>query len=161
MPMQATTTSPLFSAALRPDGSLRLVGGWVTLGLSAMVALPFTVAVPDIALPTGIAFVGIAAGLTALAWRQKRQTRITQQVTVWPDQLEVLTSDGTGAHTLRRFDPHAIRLVLERDDDEKVLAMRLTAGQDSVELGAFLKPEDKASFAKAFGTALRKARAAR
>jgi uncharacterized membrane protein len=161
MPMQATTTTPLFSAALRPDGSLRLAGGWITLGLSALVAAPFMLAIPEIALPTGLAFALIAAGMGVLAWRQSRQKRMTQQVTLWADQLEVVTSDSKGARTLRRFDPHAVRLILERDEDEKVVAMHLRSGKDSLELGAFLKTDDRASFARAFGTALRKARAAR
>ena len=72
MPMQATTTTPLFSAALRPDGSLRLAGGWITLGLSAVVAAPFMVAVPEIALPAGAAFVLFALAMGVLSWRQSR-----------------------------------------------------------------------------------------
>lgn len=161
MPMQATTTTPLFSAALRPDGSLRLAGGWITLGLSAVVAAPFMVAVPEIALPAGTAFMLFAFAMGVLSWRQSRQRRQTQQVTLWADQLEVASSDSKGNRTLRRFDPQAVRLVLQRDENEKVTAMHLRTGKDSLEIGAFLKGEDKASFARAFGTALRKARAAR
>jgi uncharacterized membrane protein len=59
---------------------------------------------------------------------------------------------------LRRFDPKAVRLVLDRDMNEKTRALRLRSGAENVEIGAFLSPDDKASFAKEFGRALRQAR---
>ena len=50
--------------------------------------------------------------------------------------------------------------MLDRDADEKTVAMRLRSGKDELEIGTFLNSDDKSSFAKALGTALRKARAA-
>ncbi|HEY8576566.1 MAG TPA: DUF2244 domain-containing protein [Devosia sp.] len=158
MPMQATTTTPLFSAALRPDRAPGIVGGWVGLGAATLMALPFAVLVPEVLLPAGTAFLAGSAGMTALSVRQSRRRSMRQQVTLWPDQLEVVTSHGKGERKLRRFDPKTVRLVLERDSNEKAVAMRLRQGQSELEIGAFLSVEDRASFAKAFGTALRRAR---
>ena len=160
MPMQATTTTPLFAAALKPDQSPRLFGGWMAFVLAATAVTPLAVLVPGVLLPTTIAFAIGGAGLVALSARQARRRKLTQQVTLWPDQLEIASTDRHGMRTLRRFDPASVRLVLERDENEKAQAMRLRAGMDEMELGAFLKPEDRSSFAKAFGTALRKARQA-
>lgn len=160
MPMQATTTTPLFAAALQPDRSPRLTGGWLAFALAAIAVTPLAVLVPGVLLPAAVAFALGGAGLVALSLRQSRRRKLTQQVTLWPDQLEVVTTDRHGVRSLRRFDPAAVRLVLERDDNEKAVAMRLRAGTDELELGAFLKPEDRSSFAKAFGTALRRARQA-
>ena len=158
MPMQATTTTPLFAAALKPDRSPRIVGGWVAFAVAAVAAAPLAVLVPGVLLPAAVAFGIGGAGMTALSLRQSRRRRLTQQVTLWADQLEVATTERSGARTLRRFDPKTVRLVLQRDDNEKAVAMRLRAGKDELELGAFLKPEDRSSFARAFGTALRRAR---
>ena len=158
MPMQATTTTPLFAAALKPDRSPRIVGAWVAFAVAAGAAAPLAVLVPGVLLPAAVAFGIGGAGMTALSLRQSRRRRLTQQVTLWADQLEVPTTARSGARTLRRFDPKTVRLVLQRDDNEKAVAMRLRAGKDEIELGAFLKPEDRSSFARAFGTALRRAR---
>jgi len=62
MPMQATTTTPLFSAALRPDRSPRVAGGWIALLAAALMAAPLGVAMPELLLPGGVAF------LIAIAW---------------------------------------------------------------------------------------------
>ena len=158
MPMQATTTTPLFAATLRPDRPLRLFGGWLAYGLAAIAVMPLVVLVPGIALPAAVAFALGGAGLAGLAVRQSRQRKLAQRITLWPDQLEIASTDRQGARSLRRFDPAHVRLLLDRDVNEKTVALHLRAGQDALELGAFLSPEDRASFAKAFGTALRRAR---
>lgn len=160
MPMQATTTTPLFSAALRPDRSLRLAGGWIALSLCAIAALPLMIVVPSLALPVASGLVAVGTGMGIVGFRQSRARRITQQVTLWVDQMEIATTQPNGEKSLQRFDPQTVRLVLDRDENEKMVAMRLRNGKESVEVGAFLTPEDKSSFAKALGTALRKARAA-
>ena len=160
MPMQATTTTPLFAAALKPDRSPRIVGGWVVFAVAAVATMPLAVLVPGVLLPAGAAFAIAGAGMTMLSLRQSRQKRVTQQVTLWADQLEVAIIERNGARTLRRFNPKTVRLVLERDEQERTTAMRLRSGKDELELGSFLKAEDRSSFAKAFGTALRRARLA-
>ena len=160
MPMQATTTTPLFAAALKPDRSSRVMGGWLAYAMAGIAATPLAVLVPGALLPVIAAFGVGGAGLTALTMRQSRRKRLSQQVTLWADQLEVATTNHKGERTLRRFDPRKVRLVLNRDDNEQTMAMRLRDGKDEMELGAFLKPEDRSSFAKAFGTTLRRARQA-
>lgn len=158
MPMQATTTAPLFSAALRPDRALRLAGGWIALSLSAAAVAPFMLVVPEVVVPAAVALAVTATGLGGLGLRQSRQRRITEQVTLWADQLEIVTIDVRGTRSLRRFDPQSVRLLLERDENEKVQTLALRHGEEKLPLGQFLSPDDKASFARAFGTALRKAR---
>ncbi len=160
MPMQATTTTPLFAAALKPDRSPRLIGGWVAFALAAIAATPLAVLIPGVLLPAAAAFAIAGAGLAALSVRESRQRRMAQQVTLWADQLEIATTDRQGVRLLRRFDPKTVRLVLDRDENEKAVRMRLRSGKDEFELGAFLKPEDRSSLARAFGTALRRARQA-
>ena len=160
MAMQATTTTPLFAAALKPDRSPRLLGGWLAFAVAGMAATPLAVLVPGVLLPAAVAFGIGGVALAVLSVRQSRRRRIAQQVTLWADQLEIATIDQQGARLLRRFDPKTVRLVLDRDENEKAVRMRLRSGKDEFELGAFLKPEDRSSLARAFGTALRRARQA-
>lgn len=158
MPMQATTTVPLFSAALRPDRSPKIMGGWVSLAVATVLAAPLAVIVPEALVPIAAAFVGGVTAMSWLTWHQARQRKVTQQITLWPDQLEVVTLNGKGDRLLKRFDPRTVRLVLHRDDYERVVVMSLRHGNEGFEVGTFLSNVDKSSFAKAFGTALRKAR---
>lgn len=157
--MQATTTTPLFTAELTPNRSLSARGVWILAGLTLVLfatpgllflslgAFPVTVLMTL----TGIAIVlGLYLGLR----RSKRQERIT----VWAEQIEWQVTDSAGETVLRRFDPATVRLVLTRDEHEKTTAVRLRQGPEALEVGSFLSNEDKSSFAKALGTALRQAR---
>ena len=159
MPMQtSTTTSPLFSATIRPDRSLRAAGGWIGLAIAGILGLPFAIAVPEFLLPGAAGFVLAGGGLTAFSWRQARRARLVEQITVWPDQIEI-TSTGRGQERdMRRLDPKKVKLVLTRDENERTTAMHLTFGNERVEIGRLLAVTDKSSFARAFGQALRKAR---
>lgn len=159
MPMQtSTTTSPLFSATLRPDRSLRVAGGWIGLGVAGLLGLPFLVAVPEFLLPGILGFAIAAGGLTAISMRQAHRAKLVEQITVWPDQIEVVTSTRGEEKQLRRLDPKKVRLLLDRDDNERTTAMYLNHGDERIEIGAFLAVNDKSSFARAFGQAVRKAR---
>ena len=160
MPMQATTTTPLFTAELTPHRALggRELGTVVTL--SALLILTPIMLYPSfgIAAVAGFALVDLLAiaGIVYLAFRRGKRREL---VTLWRDELEILVVDAKGERTLQRFNPKLVRLTLDRDLNEKTLAMRLRAGSAVIEIGGFLNADDKSSFAKAFGTALRKARA--
>lgn len=160
MPMQATTTSPLFAAELTPHrtlgrGGMQLVVALVILLILSPLLLALSAGVGP--LLGFIVLDMIAIGATLLL--SSRQGKKREIVRLWSDQLEVVSVDTKGDRVLRRFNPNAVRLVLDRDVNEKTLALRLRANRDEMEIGAFLNSDDKASFAKAFGTALRKARA--
>lgn len=161
MPMQATTTTPLFSAELTPHRSIGPRGGWVLLSLCAVFA-----ALPVLALASSfpwpvmavlMAIDAVAIGLTLLISLRLGKKR--EQITVWSDQIEWTATDGKGDKVLRRFNPKTVRLMLDRDADEKTTTIHLRHGKDDLEVGSFLNGDDKSSFAKALGTALRKARA--
>lgn len=158
MPMQATTTQPLFAATLRPERSLRSAGGWLALVIAGIVGTPLLVAVPEFLLP-GLSAYGLAGGgLVLFGIRQARRGQAYEKVTVWTDQLEIVSVEANGARTLRRFDPKTVRLRLERDENERTLGLVLVADKDEKALGSFLSTDEKSSFAKAFGRALRQAR---
>ena len=159
--MQVTTTTPLFAATLRPDRSLRMAGGWLALVLATIVAAPFLLALPEFVVPGLSAFAIGTACLAAMSVRQARQRHVSQQVTLWADQIEITTTRPGVEKTLERFDPAEARLRLERDGFERTTGIYLRASDREIVLGPFLSTADKSSFAKAFGAALRKARRAR
>ena len=159
MPMQAITTMPLFAADLTPNRSLSAAGAWLLAGLTLVLfALPGLLFLSMGAFPVtvlmGVTGLGIVAGLFVGLRRSKRRERIT----VWTDQIEWQNTDSAGVSVMHRFNPHTVRLLLTRDEHEKTTAVRLRQGEETVELGSFLSSEDKSSFAKALGTALRQAR---
>ncbi|HWU18591.1 MAG TPA: DUF2244 domain-containing protein [Devosia sp.] len=160
MPMQATTTSPLFAAELTPHRALGRGGRRLVAALVILLVLSPLLLVLSGSIWAMVGFValdGVAIALTF--YFSARRGKRREIVRMWSDQLEIASIDAKGDRVLRRFEPRLVRLVLERDDNEKTLALRLRSGREDLEIGAFLNGDDKASFAKAFGTALRKARA--
>lgn len=159
MPMQtSTTTSPLFSATLRPERSLRAAGGWIGLFLAGIVGTPFLIAVPEFLLPGLAGFALAGAGLLTLSIRHSRAEHRAEEIVVWPDQVEITSAKKGEARQMRRFDPKRVRLVLQRDENERTTAMHLHSAGEAIEIGAFMAIADKSSFARAFGQALRQAR---
>lgn len=159
MPMQATTTAPLFAAELTPHRGLHGRGLWLVSGLTVLLlAAPGLLFLPMGLVPVAFVMGAIGFAVTVALYLGLRQVKQRERITVWADQIEWQVTDSAGATTLRRFAPGSVRLVLTRDAFERTEAIILRDGTDSCELGAFLSPEDKSSFARALGSALRRAR---
>lgn len=154
-----TTAKPLFAATLTPHHSLGRTGFRYVIVLALMLfAIPAAIFVSLGAWPI-VAFLG---GTIVLIWwaltASMRAGRRRETVTLWPDQLELKRISGRGQEQLLRFNPFFVKLVIDRDFNERTLKLHLRTRDDDVEIGSFLNGDDKASFAKAFGTALKKAR---
>lgn len=161
MAIQTTTTMPLFAAELTPHRSLSRRGVRLVVALAAALALIPGLLFFSLGAWPVLGFMGLDVLAIAVALHVSlRQGKKREQVRVWPEQLEWTSTDAKGIRTLKRFDPKSVRLLLDRDGNEKTVRLRLRAGTEDVEIGSFLHPDDKSSFARAFGTALRKARAA-
>ena len=156
--MQVTTTTPLFAATLRPGRSFGTAGGWLGLVLAGIVGAPLLIAIPEFVLPGLLAFGLAGGGMTAFSLHQARKGQQYQQVSLWPDQLEIVDVSSRQARMMQRFAPSQVRLRLVRDHFERTEAIFLSHDKGEVELGRFLSRDEKASFARAFGTALRQAR---
>ena len=159
MPMQATTTTPLFAAELTPHRSLTPRGMRIVIVLVVLLAaLPGVIFYALGAWPVvgfmGLDVIAIAFALHTAMRREKRH----EQVMLWSDRLEVVATDARGVQAKSQFSPKAVRLVVDRDFNERTVALKLRTAKGETEIGAFLAPDDKSSFAKAFGTALRQAR---
>jgi uncharacterized membrane protein len=100
---------------------------------------------------------GVAALYAALKW-SFRDGRRAEQVTLWANRLEIRRFSPSGEEKLESFNPFFLRLRVTRDFDEHIVEIALQQREEKIVVGAFLNPDDKASFAQAFGSALRKAR---
>lgn len=154
-----TEAKPLFAATLRPHRSLSRKGlRWVIAAVAVSASIPGIVFYSLGAWPI-VGFMGL--DVLAVWWALSASLRDGRQfetVTLWPDQLELKRVTGRGKEQLTTFDPVTTKLVIDRDYNERTTALHLRTLDADIELGAFLNSDDKASFAKAFGTALKRSR---
>ena len=150
---------PLFAATLTPHRSLSPRGKRVVIGLVAALAL-----VPGIIFYIAGAWPVVGfMGLDVLAiWValtvSMRGGKAYEVVTLWPGALELKKVDAMGTEDVLSFSPFIVRFVIDRDFNERVTGLWLREHERKIAIGAFLSPDDKQSFSKAFGTALKKAR---
>jgi uncharacterized membrane protein len=149
---------PLFSASLTPHRSLTARGRRIVVAAIAIAASIPGITMYALGAWPVVGFMGL--DVLAVWWALSASTRSggrAEHVSLWPDALEVRQVSPAGAETVTRFNPFFTRLVVERDAD-RVTGLLLESRERSLVLGSFLNPSDKASFARAFGAALARAR---
>lgn len=87
-----------------------------------------------------------------------RAARAYEEVEVTRTALVIRKVKPSGKAEELRFNPQWARLEVERIEDEGVTRIFVRAREGRVPVGAFLNPEDRTSFAQAFGAALAEAR---
>lgn len=154
-----TQARPLFAATLTPHRSLSRNGvRWVIAVMAIAASIPGMIFFSLGAWPI-VGFLGV--DVIAVWWAlsaSMRDGRQVETITLWPDELELKRVTPKGKEELLRFNPFFVKLVIDRDFNERTTALHLRTREADTVIGAFLNPDDKASFAKAFGTALKRAR---
>ena len=154
-----TQARPLFAATLTPHRSLTRRGYRYVIALACVMAsIPGIVFFSMGAWPI-VGFLGL--DVLAIGWALAASMKSGKQyevVTLWPDELEVKQVAASGKAEITRFNPFFVKLVIDRDFNERTTALHLRSRETNLTIGAFMNPDDKASFAKVFGTALKKAR---
>jgi len=150
---------PLFAATLTPHRSLSPAGKRVVIGLAAALALvPGMLFYAAGAWPV-VGFMGLdVAAIWVALTLSMRTGKACEVVSLWPGALELRRTDARGTEDVLRFATSQVRFVIERDFNERVTGLWLREPDRQVPLGAFLSTEEKLSFSRAFGTALRQAR---
>lgn len=87
-----------------------------------------------------------------------RSGRAFEEVTVNESEVLVRKVTSSGLITEHRFHPFWARLSVTRLEDEGVTRLDFGSHGKFIVLGAFLSPDDRASFADAFADALARAR---
>ena len=149
----------IFSATLRPHRSLNTRG---FLALMAAISAPWA-AFGFFLWERGawpvIGFGGLDVLAIYIAFKLNyRSARAFEEVAVSRTAIIVRKVMANGRAQEFRFNPQWVRLEVEEIADEGVVRIALRARDKRVPVGAFLNPEDRKSFARAFGAALAAAR---
>ncbi|MCF6320836.1 MAG: DUF2244 domain-containing protein [Rhizobiaceae bacterium] len=87
-----------------------------------------------------------------------RSARRYEEISLWRDEVRVRKVSPSGKATEFSFNPFWAKFMVDRHEEFGVLAMKLREAGRELELGSFLNPDDRKSFASAFSLALAKAR---
>lgn len=151
--------APPFHAVLFPHRSLSRRGFVVLMAcVAAVLGLGAVRAVAIGAWPVAVFAaldVVLVWGAFTLSYRAARQF---EEVSVTPQEVLVRKVTPAGRVTEHRFHPSWARLSVTRHDEEGVTRVDLAAHGRSIVIGAFLNPDDRASFAAALGEALSRVR---
>lgn len=150
---------PIFSAVLTPYRSLGPAGFLVLMiGFGAACFVSGVVFLAIGAWPV-VVFLGFDVAILWVAFRLNyRSGRAYEEVDVFADSVDVRRVSPAGRVEAHSFNPYWARLAVERLEDEGVVRILITSHGQLLEVGRFLNPADKESFAAAFGAALAEAR---
>lgn len=153
------TQSPLFAALLTPHRSLSPTGiRWVIAFTAVMASIPGITFFAMGAWPV-VGLLGLDVVLLTWALTASFADRDAfEEITLWPDTLDIRHVNKKGRETSMSFNPFAVRFSVMRDNEDRVTALKLVTRETEVEIGRFLTPDDKASFAEMFAPALSRAK---
>jgi uncharacterized membrane protein len=151
---------PFFRALLTPHRSLgrtgfavligALVFGWLVTGVFLLANGAWPV----------FGFLGLDVLAIYVAFRLNyRAARAREEVSVSRTALDIRKTGPSGQSEAHRFNPFWVRFAVARHQEIGITRMAVEGQERSVEIGSFLNPDDRESFATAFGRALATARA--
>jgi uncharacterized membrane protein len=109
-----------------------------------MIALPLLTVLGSPVLWGLLPFFALAIwGLWAAIARNRRDTSLTETLTVWPDRIELVRRNPTGPEQRWEANPYWVRVVLHETGGPVENYLTLTGGDREVELGAFLSAEER------------------
>lgn len=146
---------PVFAAELVPHRSLGRKGFRVLLALSGAVCLFYGVFFTVTgAWPIGL-FLGLDFLLLYVAFRVNyRAAKMREEVMVSRTSLSIRKFSPAGRMVEHRFNPFWARFRVHRHDEIGILSMHVLGEGRMTDVGSFLNPDDRESFAKAFRGAL-------
>lgn len=146
---------PVFAAELTPYRSLGPVGFRILLGLAGVACCLhigfFTVTG---AWPVALFFGADFVLLYGAFWLNYRAARAREEVTVTRDQLAIRKYSPSGKMIEHRFNPFWARFRVRRREAIGIVSMYVTGEGRLTDVGSFLNPDDRESFAAAFTRAL-------
>lgn len=151
---------PFFSAILTPYRSLGPNGFLVLMVCLGAVSFVAGLLFLSIGAWPVFGFFGLDMALIWLAFRLNyASARAYEEVIVSRSEI-IIRKVGPGKrHQEYRFNPMWARLSVTRLEDEGVTKLSLSTRGQKVDLGNFLNPDDRTSFAGAMATALATAKA--
>ncbi|MEM9723916.1 MAG: DUF2244 domain-containing protein [Pseudomonadota bacterium] len=155
-------TAPPLHLTLWPHRSMRRHNlRWVMMGAGGGMMIPVVPLIGSKAIyvigPFVLAYLGLLYGMMALTYRSGR---VRETVSLWADRLRVERVDPDGTVKIWEANPCWVRLELlqtRRVEDYLVLS---SAGR-SIELGAFLTPQERRDLAERLQLGLADAKSGR
>ncbi|WP_289034942.1 DUF2244 domain-containing protein [uncultured Roseibium sp.] len=155
-----STEEPFFSAVLTPYRSLSPRGFMVFMLCVGAVSFISGIAFLAIGAWPVFGFFGLDVLLIWLAFRLNYASAKTYEEVVVSAHEIVVRKVGPGKrHQEFRFNPLWVRMSMTRLEDEGVTRLSLSSRGEHIDIGNFLNPEDRTSFAGAMANALATAKA--
>lgn len=137
--------APLARLRLWPHRSLSAEGFVWFVGLTAaLISLPLIGVLGSPVLWGLLPFVGLT--LWAVWWALRRSSldgRLTEELALWRDRIEIVRREPAGAERQWQADPHWVRVTLHSEGGPVENYLTLRGGGREVELGAFLSPDER------------------
>ena len=150
---------PFFRALLVPHRSLGRTGFVVLMAFCASVWLSTGAVFLSMGAWPVFGFFGLDVIALYLAFHfNYRAARIREEVSVSRTALDIVKVAPSGRRQAHRFNPFWARLAVARHAEIGITGMAVEGRGQRVPIGSFLNPDDRESFAAAFGRALTQAR---
>ncbi|WAJ29563.1 DUF2244 domain-containing protein [Antarcticirhabdus aurantiaca] len=151
--------APIFRALLVPYRSLGRRGFTIMMVLLGIVSLVSGVAFLAKGAWPVFGFFGLDVLLVWLAFRASyRSGRAREEVEVSRTDVSIRKISPEGRVREANYNPFYARLAVSRHEEIGITRMAVTARGQATEVGGFLNPDDRESFASALSKALSTAR---
>ncbi|WP_083220363.1 DUF2244 domain-containing protein [Hoeflea olei] len=150
---------PLFEAVLSPHRSLGRTGFAILMTITSAITLVHMVIFLRIGAWPIFAFFGLDLALLFGAfWLSYRSGRMREFVRMSRTDLNVRKVSPSGRTVEHSFNPFWARFNIARHDEIGITHMLISGQGRRTDVGGFLNPDDKESFASAFQRALARAK---
>ncbi len=147
--------APIFKALLTPHRSLGRTGFLVLMGLLVAIWIGMGGMFLSMGAWPVFGFFGLDVLLIYLAFRASyRSGRAREEVAVSRTRLDIRKVAPSGREEAHAFNPFWTKFRIARHDEIGITDMAVEGEGRRVAIGAFLNPDDRESFAAAFGQAL-------
>jgi len=146
---------PLFEAVLKPHRSLGRAGFVILMSITTAITIAHMVVFAAAKAWPVLGFFALDLGLLFGAfWLSYRSGRAREFVAVSRTDLTVRKVAPSGRTVDHRFNPVWTRFNIARHEEIGITDMRISGQGRQTDVGSFLNPDDKESFAAAFQRAL-------
>lgn len=146
---------PIFKALLTPHRSLGRTGFLVLMGFLVAIWIGMGGLFLSMGAWPVFGFFGLDVALVYLAFKVSyRSGRAREEVAVSRTRLDIRKTAPSGKQEAHSFNPFWAKFRIARHDEIGITDMAVEGEGRRVAIGAFLNPDDRESFATAFGRAL-------
>ncbi|MHA7775615.1 DUF2244 domain-containing protein [Roseibium sp. M-1] len=151
---------PFFTAVLTPHRSLGPKGFLVLMACLGVISFVAGFLFWRIGAWPVFGFFGLDMALVWFAFRANyRSAHSFEEISISRSEIAIRKVGPGRRYHEYRFNPFWVRLKIDRLEDEGVVGISLASRGETVDLGNFLNPDDRTSFAGAIANALAVAKA--